>query len=320
MSKAALACWTSAVVVGASAGLLWVHAASGPAPAPVMDLQMNLDLPSPVIAAGSTISVGGSISIVGGPSPATFDLAVLDVVDEGEEVAVPDDEINMRLHTVLKRDGTWSFNLPVAAASEDDWGMGRVRATLSAGGKTVQKIFGVVLTGGDFDVAVTPSKDWMYENDTVLTGNRCTITFAASVSNDPAGSASYEYHWQPLPHSKTGKSLVLVSGGGTGDATATYRAPQAPAASADPYIVICEVSGKDEWGGHTGDALGACTVTVRLLGDANGDGRVTVTDFSIWRTQNGQTGVCLSADFNCDGSVTVTDFSIWRANNGKTLP
>lgn len=140
------------------------------------------------------------------------------------------------------------------------------------------------------------------------------------MANDSGGSTGYTYKWRAIPHPITGKALVLVSGGGESDAAATYAAPQAAAASKEPYVVACEVVGQDDLGLETGDALGASMVTVRLLGDASGDGMVTVTDFSIWKTQNGQTGQGLTGDFNGDGQVTVTDFSMWKVNNGQVVP
>ncbi|MGB2829099.1 MAG: dockerin type I domain-containing protein [Phycisphaerae bacterium] len=196
-----------------------------------------------------------------------------------------------------------------------------MEATLTAGGKTVTKTYGLTMTGGDFEVnlAATP-RAWAYENDGAKTANRHTITLAASVANDSGGSTGYTYKWRAIPHPITGKALVLVSGGGESDAAATYAAPPAAAASKEPYVVACEVVGQDDLGLETGDALGASMVTVRLLGDASGDGMVTVTDFSIWKTQNGQTGQGLTGDFNGDGQVTVTDFSMWKVNNGQVVP
>ena len=309
MNRVAFTCWVVAVVIGASAGLLWVHAASGPAPAPVMDLQMDLNLPS-VVPEGA-IGASGATSIVGGPSPATLDVAFTDA--EGVRSGP------LRLHTILKRDGRWSFNLPYLPLKGT--GIGQVEVTLAAGGKTVKKTFSLTITGGDFDVGLSISPPgWAYENDGAITDNRHIVTLTAAVANDTSGSTDYEYRWLVLPHPKTGKALVLLSGGGTNDAAATYAAPQAAAASKEPYVVACEVVGKNEWGLETGDALGAAEVSVRLLGDASGDGQVTVTDFSIWKSQNGQTGEGLSGDFNGDGQVTVTDFSIWKVNNGQVVP
>lgn len=307
MSKWALMCWTAAAILGTSGGLLWVYAVSGPSPAPVMDLDIDFATSSNVVGEGGSLALAGRTSIVGGPSPAT-----VDIVLGGETEEVHD---KVRLHTVLKRDGTWSFNLPYVPVG-GGYSSGRVTATVSAGGKTATDAVGLTITGGDFDVDVTAPQTWMYENDGAKTNCRTTFTVAATPEPGWPPDHNLTYHWKAVVDPRTGKALELVAGGGENDTTATYAAPQAPAGGAMPYVVTCEVIDEMGWD----EAMGAGTVTVRLLGDANGDGSVTVTDFSIWRTQNGQTGDGLTGDFNCDGQVTVTDFSIWRANNGRTVP
>ena len=298
-----LMCWVAAALFGASVGLFWVEAASGPAPSPVMDLQMNLNLPS-VVPVGA-IGVSGTTSIVGGPSPATLDVAFVGA--EGQRTNP------VRLHMVLKRDGRWSFNLPYVPLIGT--GTGEVEATLAAGGKTVQKTFPLTIIGGDFDVTVAAApRTWMYENQG---DNRHKITFTASVANDETGSTSYEYHWQARSNSKTGKSLVLLSGGGTNDATATYAAPQTPAASSEPYVVACKVWGKDAMGSDTGDALGAGTVTVRLLGDANLDDVVNALDYVVVSNNYGTTGP--EGDVNGDGVVNALDYVVISNNYGRQI-
>jgi len=317
MNRYALMLWAAAVVIGSSAGFLWVHAASGPAPAPVMDLDMTLNLPS-VVSAGST-AVSGTTSIVGGPAPAVLTLTGTDT--SGQTLGP------LRFQTVLKRDGTWGFNLPyVPVGSPGSW---QVQAALEAGGKSVEKSFALTATGGDFTVEVQPvSGAWMFENDGATTQNRHAMTFNVSVTQDPDPnedwiSHNYTYYWNAPVNPSTGKELVLLNGGGPGDTTATYAAPDAPAGTSEAYVVSCRVQDEMQWDGggtyRTDESLGAGTVTVRLLGDANGDGSVTVTDFSVWKSQNGQTGEGLAGDFNGDGQVTVTDFSLWKANNGKTV-
>ena len=312
MSKWAIIFWVGALVVGTSGGLLWVHAVSGPSPAPVMDLHVRTATSSPVAGDGGFIAVNGVTSIVGGPSPATVDLTF--TVGEGEPYSV-------RFHTILKRDGTWSFNLPVVPVGGP--GVGTVEVTVRAGGKTATDTVGLAVTGGEFgcSMAAVPTT-WAFENDNRTQG-RHVVTVTVSATPQPPypwwGDPTYTYQWRSVIHPHTGKAMVLVSGGGANDASATYAAPQAPAASKQPYVVTCDLVadygmyGKDE-------AMAAVAVPVRLLGDANGDGAVTVTDFSTWKAQNGQTGQGLSGDFNGDGSVTVTDFSIWKANNGQSAP
>ena len=58
----------------------------------------------------------------------------------------------------------------------------------------------------------------------------------------------------------------------------------------------------------------------RLLGDANGDGSVTIADFAILRANFGTSGSSFEmGDFNEDGSVTIADFAILRANFGTSV-
>jgi len=300
-----LMCWAAAALFGASAGLFWVEAASGPAPVPVTDLQMNLNLPS-VVSAGA-IGVSGTTSIVGGPSPATLEMVFVGAEGQRSEP--------LRLHTILKRDGTWSFNCPYVPLNGT--GTGQVEATLAAGGKTVQKTFSLTITGGDFDVSVAAApRTWMYENQGTQTANRHALTFTASITNDESGSTSYEYGWQALPHPKTDKSLVLLSGGGINDSTATYAAPQTPAASSEAYAVACEVIGKNSMGSDTGNALGAGSATVRSLGDATGDGKVDGGDLARWQQNYDPLGTKGATpekgDWNGDGKIDGADLALWQ--------
>ena len=266
---------------------------------------MNLNLPS-VVAEGA-IGMSGTTSIVGGPAPATLEMVFVGAEGQRSEP--------FRLHTILKRDGTWSFNCPYVPLNGT--GTGQVEATLTAGGKTVEKTFSLTVTGGDFDVTVTPApRTWMYENQGAQTANRHTLTFTASVANDESGSTSYEYQWQALPHPKTGKSLVLLSGGGTNDATATYAAPQTPAASSEAYGVACEVTGNDAMGSDTDSALGAGSATVRSLGDATGDGKVDGGDLAIWQQNYDPLGTKGATpekgDWNGDGKIDGADLALWQ--------
>ncbi len=67
-------------------------------------------------------------------------------------------------------------------------------------------------------------------------------------------------------------------------------------------------------------AAGAQNVAVTggspfLVGDANLDGAVDVSDFNVWNSNKFQSsqGWC-GGDFNADGAVDVSDFNIWNAN------
>ena len=52
-----------------------------------------------------------------------------------------------------------------------------------------------------------------------------------------------------------------------------------------------------------------------LVGDANLDGSVDVSDFNIWNQNKFQsTGLWSQGDFNADGSTDVSDFNVWNDN------
>jgi hypothetical protein len=53
-----------------------------------------------------------------------------------------------------------------------------------------------------------------------------------------------------------------------------------------------------------------------VSGDADGDGDISVLDFSNWATNFGQTVSYLSSDIDMDGDVSVLDFSKWATNFG----
>ena len=57
-------------------------------------------------------------------------------------------------------------------------------------------------------------------------------------------------------------------------------------------------------------------------GDANCDGRITLTDFTIWKNQFLGSDTGTTADFNSDGRITITDFTIWRNSflSGASTP
>ena len=55
---------------------------------------------------------------------------------------------------------------------------------------------------------------------------------------------------------------------------------------------------------------------MQQAGDANNNNIVNATDFSLLRSQFGQSGTGLAADFNNDGVVNATDFSLLRGNFG----
>lgn len=58
---------------------------------------------------------------------------------------------------------------------------------------------------------------------------------------------------------------------------------------------------------------------LKSMGDANCDGRVSLTDMEIFRREFNSPGTGLDADFNGDGKVSLVDFEILRRNFGLSL-
>lgn len=56
-----------------------------------------------------------------------------------------------------------------------------------------------------------------------------------------------------------------------------------------------------------------------VVGDGNGDGRVDILDYGLWRINFGQQGCGNLADFNGDCRVDVLDYGVWRLNFGVSL-
>jgi hypothetical protein len=54
-------------------------------------------------------------------------------------------------------------------------------------------------------------------------------------------------------------------------------------------------------------------------GDFNGDGLVSLADYSVWRDSLGTTGQMLAADANGNGAVDAGDYQVWKANFGTVL-
>jgi hypothetical protein len=72
-----------------------------------------------------------------------------------------------------------------------------------------------------------------------------------------------------------------------------------------------------------GTGLGANDVFyfANLIGDANGNGNVTVADVALTKSLNGQTADPSSAaDFNRNGQITVADVAIAKAYQGNSIP
>jgi beta-glucanase (GH16 family) len=58
-----------------------------------------------------------------------------------------------------------------------------------------------------------------------------------------------------------------------------------------------------------------------LIGDANGNGAVTISDIAMTKSLNGQAaGITSAVDFNRNGQITISDIAIAKSNNGAMLP
>lgn len=57
-----------------------------------------------------------------------------------------------------------------------------------------------------------------------------------------------------------------------------------------------------------------------FVGDADGDGKILPSDFTIWATESGTTSVYLLSDFDFDGNALPSDFTKWAINSGINNP
>jgi hypothetical protein len=139
------------------------------------------------------------------------------------------------------------------------------------------------------------------------------VTLTASFQNDPYANTAYTYTWVAPAHPDTGKTMLLISGGGPDDSSATYAAPEFPAGSNLPYEVRCTVTGADT-GNHV---TGAGQVTIMKLGDADENSLVDLNDhgeFQECLTSPGSDapagcGALQVFDFDGDTDVDLLD---WR--------
>ena len=76
-----------------------------------------------------------------------------------------------------------------------------------------------------------------------------------------------------------------------------------------------DLADRNRWLAEAG-ALNLASGNAYLLGDANLDGFVDVSDFNLWNSNNlTSTGKWSQGDFNADGFTDVSDFNIWNSNN-----
>ncbi len=70
------------------------------------------------------------------------------------------------------------------------------------------------------------------------------------------------------------------------------------------------------YGGAAGYKQIAPGIFGMVSGDVDGDGSISVLDFTDWATDFGQTGIYLPSDIDEDSHVTVLDFTRWATNFG----
>ena len=122
----------------------------------------------------------------------------------------------------------------------------------------------------------TTSNSGVWSGD-LFPGDTFTFTFMSP--------GVYNYHC--VFHVSLGMSgtITVLDTGGSPTVTPT------PEPTATPIVSLCPLKSQ---------------------GDANCDGRITLTDFTIWKNQFLGNDTGLTADFNGDGRITITDFTIWR--------
>ncbi len=72
---------------------------------------------------------------------------------------------------------------------------------------------------------------------------------------------------------------------------------------------------------HAGDATRPVSLTVKMVGDINGDGHVNAADLALvaasWGRKTGDADFDPACDLNGDGRVSVADLNLMARNWGK---
>ncbi len=166
------------------------------------------------------------------------------------------------------------------------------------------------------EVQASTPQNYVYEN--LPAGTNCTVSLNALVAGDTLNNNSYSYSWEiAAPADRPNAMFAAVSGETTGNAV--FRAPLRPAYSPGgmTYIATVTVTGDDF--GNIGTAT--VPITVRVLGDVNGDGCTNSTDVAIIAAVvDGEVtdpATITAADINCDGANSAADqqIAVSVANN-----
>ncbi len=154
------------------------------------------------------------------------------------------------------------------------------------------------------DVVQTAAGRLELELSSALPGAHLAATGNVSL----AGALEIELGEDPSSLPLSGQTFEIVSAGGILGAFETLSGLFYNDPDSGLNLVL--------WPEYSADHL---TLTVRLVGDAGGDGAVGAADYAAWAAQFGQTGRYLSADWNLDGTVGAADYAIWAANFGQHL-
>ncbi|MBN2581883.1 MAG: hypothetical protein JXL80_02370 [Planctomycetes bacterium] len=118
-------------------------------------------------------------------------------------------------------------------------------------------------------VVAATDRDWVYENAPLSTEDGHAVVLNVSVTGDPVGNASYGVEVEQ----SGGSGLVVVEP--TDDPLVwIVRGGPVDAAAAGDVILSVSVEGLDAGG----EGQATCELTVRSLGDIDGNGGVEVTD------------------------------------------
>jgi hypothetical protein len=133
------------------------------------------------------------------------------------------------------------------------------------------------------------------------------VSFTGVVRDpDPNNGANFTYAWSVV--SNNGQ---VVPGASTQNFSFTPSA-------AGTYTVSFTVTDHDD---NNRVYLDTAVITVPLVGDATGDGKVDNADFQVLRNNFGGVGKTLAeGDLNGDSVVDFADFQILERNFGKTAP
>ena len=220
--------------------------------------------------------------------------------DPSAAVFTVDGNLELEAGSVLEMDVASTANLDrlVVNGNLDANGVFELNATTSFMGAEGQ-VFDLIdfnSASGAFSSFDLPTLDagLLWDTDSLLIDGTLSIT-APMTTCDFSGDGACDLTDIDL--------LVAAIAAGTNDPTFDL--------TGDGFV---DTADRDQWLADAG-AMNLASGNSYLLGDANLDGSVDVSDFNIWNN-NKFTAVAAwsSGDFNSDGSIDVSDFNIWNTN------